>query len=443
MKSFVGGALIAFAFLVSGCVTKTVHVDRANVSAPFDGSAQNPFPTIQQGLDVAANTFGAKVKVRAGNYTEHLQMARNNSLVGDDGVFLLISGNDPGIAVRGNNSITNIRIIPATAQLVGGPGIRWQWDGLGNPDVETTLTIRNCELRGLFRGLEFTTPDALAFASNTLINLRLTADGNWFRNNLGDSINVNLRGPTQGSVALHLDVRNNISDGGGTGTGLLLFADERREGSVQSPSTLIDGTVVNNLFIAGTNGILLEAASRSVISPQIIGNTIAAQNSSGIVSSVEGGSFGAGDGLVSPVLERNIIATSANGGYVEFTPRTDAIVRRNLFFGNGVGQYVNTTGNNAVGIQNAAGINGLTGATGNLVADPLFVRGSAPILGSLDNTIGGPGEFFLTQAAPSVSPAVNAGGVTAVEAGVSTRTTRTDLAVDSGQADLGFHFAPP
>ena len=48
-----------------------------------------------------------------------------------------------------------------------------------------------------------------------------------------------------------ITVRNNISDGGGTGTGLLLFADERRAGSLQSPSTLIDGTVVNNLFIAG------------------------------------------------------------------------------------------------------------------------------------------------------------------------------------------------
>ncbi len=443
MKIFVGGALIAFAFLISGCVTKTVHVDSANSSAPFDGSAQNPFPTIQQGLDAAANTFGAKVKVRAGNYTEQLQMARNNSLLGDGGVFLRVSGNDPGITVRGNNSITNIRIVPATAQLVGGPGIRWQWDGLGNPDVETTLTIRNCELRGMFRGVEFTTPDTLAFANDALINLRLTADGNWFRNLLGDSINANLRGPTQGSVALHLDVRNNISDGGGTGTGLLLFADERRAGSVQSPSTLIDGTVINNLFISGTNGIVMEAASRSLISPQIVGNTIAAQNSSGIVSSVEGGAFGPGEGLVSPFVERNIIANAANGGYVEFTPRADAVVRRNLFFGNGVGQYVDTTGNNSVGIQNAAGINNLTGAAGNLVADPLFERGPAPIFGQFDNTIDGPGAFFLTQAVPSVSPAVNTGGVTAVDAGVSTRTTRTDLAVDSGQADLGFHFAPP
>jgi hypothetical protein len=292
------------------------------------------------------------------------------------------------------------------------------------------------------RGLEFTSPATLAFASTALINLRLTADGNWFRNNLGDSINVNLRGPTVGSVALHLDVRNNISDGGGTGTGLLLFADERRAGSVQSPSTLIDGTVTNNLFITGTNGLSLQAASRSVISPQIIGNTIAAQNSSGIVSSVEEGAFSPGNGLISPLLERNIIATSANGGYVEFTERADATLRRNLFFGNGVGQYIDTNGNNSVGIQNAAGVNALAGASGNLVADPLFVRGSAPILGQLDNTIDGPGVFFLTQAAASVSPAVNAGGVTAGEAGVSTRTTRTDLAVDSGQADLGFHFAP-
>ena len=444
MKSFVRGAVIAFAFLVSGCVTKTVFVDATNSSAPFDGSAQNPFPTIQQGLDAAANKFGATVKVRQGSYTEHLQMARNNSLVGDRGAILLVSGNDPAITVRGNNSIVNMVIVPASAaQLVGGPGIRWAWDGLGSPDVETTLTIRNCELRGMFRGMEFTSPGTLAFASNALINLRLTADGNWFRDNLGDSINVDLRGPTQGNVALHLDVRNNISDGGGTGTGLLLFADERQSSSAGSPSTRIDGTVINNLFISGTAGIQMEAASRSVIALQIIGNTIAAQNSSGIVGDVEGGSFGAGNGLVSPVLERNIIANSGDAGYLEFTPKADATVRTNLFFANVGGQYVDTTASDSVRIQNAAGINGLPGASGNVVADPLFVRGSAPILGNIDNTINGPGAFFLTQTATSVSPAVSAGGVTAVEAGVSTRTTRTDLAVDSGQADLGFHFAPP
>jgi len=443
MRVFVSSGLIALAVLSSGCVTKTVHVDGNNTTAPFDGTAANPFPTIQQGLDDAANTFGAKVKVRAGSYTEQLQMARNNALIGDGGVFLLVNGSNPGILVRGNNTISGIHIIPASATLVTGPAIRWAWDGLGNPDVETTLTISKCELRGVGRGLEFTTPGTLSFASTALLHLRLTADGNWFRNLLGDSINVNLRGPTQGSVALHLDVRNNISDGGGLGQALLLAADERRQGSVQSPSTLIDGNVINNLFIAGTNGILLTAASRSVISPRIIGNTIAAQAASGITSSVEGGSFGPGGGLISPVLERNIIANTGNGGYVEFTERTDAALSRNLFFNNDRGHYIDTNGNNSVGILNTAGLNTLPNATNNVVADPLFVRGSAPILGSLVSNIGGPGEFFLTQTPPTVSTAVNGGGVTAVEAGVSTLTTRTDLAVDVGQADIGFHFTPP
>jgi hypothetical protein len=439
MKWLISSVPISLTFLFAGCTTTAIEVDAANTSAPFDGSAAHPFPTIQQGLDAAATTLGAKVEVHPGSYTERLHMGRNNSLVGVGGdVFIFGTGINPTITVPGNDTIANIHI------LNGGTGIVWSWDGIGSPTAETTVTIRKCEVRGTTRAVEFKSPATLAFANDALINLRLVADGNRFRSTAGDGFNIDLRGPTAGSVALHLDVRNNIVDGGATS--LQVDADERRASSGQPPSALVDGIVSNNLFTHGLNGIQMVAASRSTIAPQIIGNTIAGHTVNGILGEVDGGQFGPGGGLVQPDLERNIIANNLHAGYLEFTSRTDAKLLRNLFFGNFDGQYVNTTGSgssaNSQAINDAAGLNALPDSQGNLLADPHFVRGSAPILGTLDSTLPGPGEFFLTQTAAQTSPAVNAGGITAIDAGMASRTTRTDFQVDSGDVDLGFHFAP-
>jgi hypothetical protein len=71
--------------------------------------------------------------------------------------------------------------------------------------------------------------------------------------------------------------------------------------------------------------------------------------------------------------------------------------------------------------------------TGNLSgADPLLLPGPNA-------------SAYLSQTAagqPSDSPALDAGGLTAQEAGLEFRTTRTDGVRDQGVADLGFHAEP-
>jgi hypothetical protein len=72
----------------------------------------------------------------------------------------------------------------------------------------------------------------------------------------------------------------------------------------------------------------------------------------------------------------------------------------------------------------------LTWGEGNLDVDPLFVSG---ILGAQ----------YLSQSAAGQSansPCVNAGSAAAADAGMDTRTTRTDEVFDSSAVDIGFHF---
>jgi hypothetical protein len=69
---------------------------------------------------------------------------------------------------------------------------------------------------------------------------------------------------------------------------------------------------------------------------------------------------------------------------------------------------------------------------GNLSTDPLFVPGPE-------------GDYYLSQVAAGQandSPAVDSGGISAVEAGVEFRSTRTDGVRDTGVADRGFHYPP-
>jgi parallel beta-helix repeat protein len=75
-------------------------------------------------------------------------------------------------------------------------------------------------------------------------------------------------------------------------------------------------------------------------------------------------------------------------------------------------------------------IGGILSGVGNISTDPLFLNASY-------------GDFHLrhTLAGQSVtSPAVDAGGLTAAEAGLDTVTTRSDGVADSGTVDLGYHY---
>ncbi len=82
-------------------------------------------------------------------------------------------------------------------------------------------------------------------------------------------------------------------------------------------------------------------------------------------------------------------------------------------------------GESAVHVEEGRTLNWLEG---NISSDPLFVA-----------------SYYLSQAAAGqtqTSPAVNAGSVLASQAGLSGFITRTDNVGDTGQVDMGFHYAP-
>jgi len=421
-------SIIFASLFVAGCAT-TIHVDRNN-SGPADGSAQRPFPTIQQGLN--AVNFGEAVEVRPGTYTESVVMKRNTNLRGTPGAALIGTGNQPTITAPGNNSIRDLTI------LGGGSGVLLQWDGIGRPEVETQFTIERVEVRDANRGVELTTPDQYGFDQPEPVPLVLNVTGNFFRGLVNSGVTVTHRGPSTGTVILRLSIANNVVEQ--TFSAIQLSADERHSSEGNLPSAQILGEIRNNLLVLNRNGIQMDAASRSAVSPLIVGNTIARNTLHGITASVEGGSFGPGLGVVGVNLERNIIAANTGFGYQEFTERTSAILHDNLFFQNSDGNYADAESGDAINGQGA--INDLDNSDDNRVADPLFVRGSAPILGNLNNVVPGPGEFFLQQDATAVSPAVNGGPITVEDARLAGKTTNVTLAPDSGLVDLGFHFTP-
>ncbi|MBN1594209.1 MAG: right-handed parallel beta-helix repeat-containing protein [Candidatus Coatesbacteria bacterium] len=72
---------------------------------------------------------------------------------------------------------------------------------------------------------------------------------------------------------------------------------------------------------------------------------------------------------------------------------------------------------------------------GNFVADPLFVTG--PL-----------GDYYLSNVGAGQdmdSPCINAGSMSAAEAGLASMTTRTDGEFDTGTLDIGYHYSatPP
>ncbi len=145
-------------------------------------------------------------------------------------------------------------------------------------------------------------------------------------------------------------------------------------------------------------------------------------------------SFGGLGGVIGRVqattVANNSAAASQGGGLVlgsvlnlpsGFTA-SDLILWGNVG-GDAFGQAVNRV------IYSDSGT-ALTG-TGNISSNPAFVTG--PL-----------GGFYLRQSDPNGpdSPAVNAGSAQAAVLALDSLTTRADLALDSGMADQGFHYAP-
>jgi hypothetical protein len=421
-----------------------IYVDKNNTSGPWDGTQEHPYQTIQDGLDAAREGEDDVVLVKSGQYSENVRMKRGTRLgVWGDGVSPRISGPDdsddsPTILFNGDNRIEGFRIdARRTGVLLD----------LGTALVNLERThnyIRNCLIRGSGTGIYVTTPTNLTFGDGFRKSAYLHIIHNYFSKLDENGIDFNLTGPTSGELQISLDIKDNVIEGTSF-TGIVLRAKGQgpnQDGIVRASCA---GFISNNLIFGGINGLILVSENLGDASPFIMNNTIANNIDHGIIAEALAGPDG--EGSTHPTLRRNIIAGNRGYGYFEWTKRTSADdLSYNLFYQNGKGHYSDADADIVCVSQtdlNTPIVDGkvvFRGGSGNLVANPLFVEGAFHFHGIV--SFDGPHAFFLSQIDDELSPAVDAALLSAKDAGVFNRSTRTDFVLDSGIADLGFHYWP-
>ncbi len=110
-----------------------------------------------------------------------------------------------------------------------------------------------------------------------------------------------------------------------------------------------------------------------------------------------------------------------------------ATIVNSILWGNTAptGPQVSSTAASDINYTDVQG--GWGSGAGNINSDPLFVTGPD-------------GDYYLSEDAvagqSSDSPCINAANDTAANLGLDTKTTRTDGVVDTGTADLGYHYQP-
>lgn len=118
--------------------------------------------------------------------------------------------------------------------------------------------------------------------------------------------------------------------------------------------------------------------------------------------------------------------SSGNGGGMH-NRSSNPTVTNSIFWNNVPPQIVNNSGSPTIAYCNVQG--GHDGV-GNMDIDPLFAPGPG-------------GCFYLSRASAGQamdSPCIDVGSGTVANLGVSTLTTRTDEAADTGIVDLGYHY---
>lgn len=427
---------IAVELLISGCY-ETIYVDQRNTAGPWDGTADHPYKTIQEGLNAAEPTD--TVKVYGGRlYSENVFMKRGVVLEAWEGTGepLIVGAVDsPTIWAMGDNTISGFIIEGGTA------GIRLDLGTALSNIEETTNVVRDCRIRGTHRGIEVKTLPNLVFDSSTRKIAYVSIIHNWLRGLDGDGINFELLGPSTGQLQISLDIRDNVLQEMFTGISLKVRGEGPNPDGIVRASYA--GYISNNLIFEGVHGIHLQSENLGSADPFIFNNTIAKNVHHGISAHAEPGPDG--DASTHPHVSRNIIVYNGGYGYQEFDSKTSArVLSHNLFYMNNRGHYndydTDTVINSQSGLNTPIVNNKVVfyGGSGNLVADPLFVEGE--FRWKDITSFGGAHAFFLNQNAVITSPAVDAGDISVQDAGLETRTTSTDFTFDTGVVDIGFHY---
>ena len=426
-----------FALVAAGRQRVPIFVNRASTASSHDGTEQRPFLTIAEGL-AAARPGDSVVIQDNGLYSEsQLRVPR--------GVTLRASSTALMPVIRGANSVPLLMIERNVTlrglQLDGGQNIvavdlGTAFQGQAGHGTASAVTIEDCKIAGGRQGaIKITSPDTLAFGDGNARIFSLVIRRNWFDNNFGGNIVSEVTGPATGTLALSLDISDNVLHGT---DGIRLQA--RGRGSAAQPArTFYTGRVFNNLIFGGGTGLSLDALDGGEVGRMddpvaVRHNTISGSTVNAVVAEAHDN-----NSRVRVALTANIIANSARAGYLEFSARTTpSEVRNNVFFQNGQGHVVTPT----VAVTTAAGLNGApVNGLNNLVADPRFEVGSFRF--SIVQINSGEGNFFLRQGGQTPSPAVDAGPNSATAAGLANRSTRTDYTSDTGVVDVGFHYWNP
>ena len=140
---------------------RTIYVDDGNTSGPWDGTIENPFQHIQDGIDVA--NAQDTVYVYSGTYYENIVIEHSiKNLFGENKYYTIIDGNSQGSVILIHKDAHGINFNGFTVQNSGREqydcGI---WVELSDFNVFENIIIKNNQLGIIFRNHEATVKDCI------------------------------------------------------------------------------------------------------------------------------------------------------------------------------------------------------------------------------------------------------------------------------------------
>jgi len=171
-------------------LTITIYVDDDNTSGIEDGSAGNPFNTVQEGVDFGGP--GDTVSVAAGNYVDNLLIGEDIFLVGQGADVTVIDGTGASLPVIGCNNMAGGRIEGFHIQNGTDAGIQSE---------QSTLSIERNVISNTANGvgIQVGTGSSLTITNNVIYEndldgigfngVAVTALNNTIVSNGGDGVN--------------------------------------------------------------------------------------------------------------------------------------------------------------------------------------------------------------------------------------------------------------